>query len=149
MAPDQYDLSLTVYNDAAKFNLDRLDAVGVSGVRNVSIEGDIETTVSPTATAFFILPAGRAIPPRPASISPGQPGGVATRDYMPEQLGQRPGIQAVGFGSYTNSSGVVSAGIEVRPPRTPRNSWRRGLRSSRRARPMARTARRSASRSRI
>src|SRR6516162_239063 len=57
-AADQYDISLVTYNDMAKFNLARLDAAGVSGVRNVAVEGDVLTAVTPAAAAFFKLPSG-------------------------------------------------------------------------------------------
>ena len=38
---DQYDVSLVTWNDTAKFNLARLDAASVSGIRNVVVEGDV------------------------------------------------------------------------------------------------------------
>ncbi len=109
VAPDQYDLSTTVYNDAAKFNLDRLDAVGVSGVRNVSIEGDIVTIIGATAAAFFpgdASPAGVYLPSDAL-------GDVATRDYMPNGSVKSMSIQAIGFGSYTNGSGIVALGSKA------------------------------------
>ncbi len=105
-APDQYDLSLVVYNDAAKFNLDRLDAVGAAGVRNVAIEGDIVKNIGATAAAFFpgdSSPTGVYLPLDAL-------GDVATRDYMPDSSVNSRSIQAIGFGSFTNSSGVVSLG---------------------------------------
>ena len=61
-APDQFDLSLVTYNDAAKFNLARLDATGnsgVSGIRNVAVEGDILSTVTRR------LPRRSSAPTRP------------------------------------------------------------------------------------
>ena len=56
--PDQFDFSLVTYNDTAKFNLARLDSAtgttpGVSGIRNVAVEGDILTNVTPAASTFF------------------------------------------------------------------------------------------------
>ena len=44
--PDQFDLSLVSWNDAAKFNLARLDSTGISGIRNVAVEGDLLTAVA-------------------------------------------------------------------------------------------------------
>ena len=83
---DQYDFALITDNDVAKFNLARLDAVGVAGVRNVEVEGDLLTTITAAAQAFFGLAeqSGRRPPPvrqpgrrrgprlRPAQLDPGQ-----------------------------------------------------------------------------
>ena len=104
--PDQYDLSLVVYNDAAKFNLDRLDSVGASYLRNVAIEGNIVQNIGATASAFFpgdTSPTGVYLPGDAL-------GDVATRDYTPKGAIDAQSIQAVGFGSYTNSVGVVAVG---------------------------------------
>ncbi len=105
-ARDQDDLSLVVYNDAAKFNLDRLDASGPSYLRNVAIEGNIVQNIGTTASAFFpgdASPTGVYLPLDAL-------GDVATRDFMPKGAIAAQSIQAVGFGSYTNNSGVVAVG---------------------------------------
>ncbi len=108
-ALDQYDLSLVVFNDAAKFNLNRLDAVGAARIRNVAVEGDIVTNIGTAAAAFFpgdTTPAGVNLPLDDL-------GSVATRDYMPNGAITAHSIQAVGFGSHTNSSNVVEIGAKA------------------------------------
>ncbi len=108
---DQYDLSLVTYNDVAKFNLARLDAAGVSGVRNVAVEGDLLPAVTAGAASFFMLP-GNAIDATPAGVRLGQDvlAGVAVRDYAPNGFIQAAGIQAVAFGSHTRPDGRSEPG---------------------------------------
>ncbi len=115
-AADQYDLSLVTYNDAAKFNLARLDAAGVSGIRNVAIEGDLLTAVSAGAVNFFKLPAN-AIDNTPAGVRLGQDvlAGVAIRDYAPNGFIQAVSIQAVAFGSHTRPDGLIETGAAAHP----------------------------------
>jgi hypothetical protein len=90
-----------VWNDRAKFNLARLDAPGVSGVRNVAVEGDLLTSVSPTARAFFVLPGG-ATDASPAGVylPLDRLAGVAVRDFVPDRSIAAKSIQAVAFGSF-------------------------------------------------
>jgi len=108
-APDQFDLSLITYNDAAKFNLARLDATGnsgVSGIRNVAVEGDILTKVTAAASAFFApdsSPAGIYLPQDNLA-------GVGVRDYVPIQIIKAKSIQAVAFGSMTRNNGQLETG---------------------------------------
>jgi hypothetical protein len=108
-AADQYDLSLTTSRphppgqpaaDAAKFNLARLDAAGVSGIRNVDVEGDVLTKVSTQASAFFpgdTTAAGIRLPQDNLA-------GVGVRDYVPNASIQAASIQSVAFGSHTSTS---------------------------------------------
>ena len=105
-AKDQYDLSLVTYNDAAKFNLSRLDSAGISGVRNVAIEGDLLTSVTPQAAAFFTLPTG-AIDLTPAGIRLPQDNvaGVGIRDFVPDGYIQARSIQAIAFGAHSEQEG--------------------------------------------
>jgi hypothetical protein len=114
-APDQYDLSLVTYNDTAKFNLARLDAVGIAGVRNVAVEGDVLTAVSSQALGFFpgdTNAAGIRLPQDKLA-------GVGVRDNIHNSSIQAASIQAVAFGSYTNSTtkvtktGVASLGSDA------------------------------------
>jgi hypothetical protein len=96
-SPDQYDFALITDNDVAKFNLARLDANGVAGVRNVAVEGDLLITVTAAAQAFFGLASnqgGIALPSDNLA-------GVAIRDYAPPNSIQANSIQGVGFGSTT------------------------------------------------
>ncbi len=96
-APDQFDLSLVTYNDSAKFNLARLDATGnsgVSGIRNVAVEGDILSTITPAASSFFgadSSPAGVYLPHDNLA-------GVSVRGYVPLHSIAARSIQAVAFG---------------------------------------------------
>jgi hypothetical protein len=107
--PDQFDFSLVTYSDTAKFNLARLDATGnsgVSGIRNVAVEGDILTAVTPAAATFFAgdhSPAGIYLPEDNLA-------GVAVRDYAPSNIIAAKSIQAVAFGSTTGTSGRPETG---------------------------------------
>jgi hypothetical protein len=105
-ARDQYDLSLVTYSDTAKFNLARLDAAGIAGVRNVDVEGDVLTKVSTQASAFFpgdTTAAGVRLPQDNLA-------GVGVRDYVPNASIQAASIQSVAFGSHTKSNGQVGTG---------------------------------------
>ncbi|MGA2700304.1 MAG: hypothetical protein ABSH35_04325 [Isosphaeraceae bacterium] len=105
-APDQYDLSLETFNDVAKFNLARLDAVGISGVRNVDVEGNILTKVTSAASTFFApdsAPAGIYLPLDNVA-------GVGVRDYVPDHSIAAKSIQAVAFGSMTSYCGQIETG---------------------------------------
>jgi hypothetical protein len=105
-APDQYDLSLVVYSDTAKFNLARLDAAGVSGIRNVAVEGDLLTSVSQAAINFLggdNTPAGVRLPLDNLA-------GVGIRDYAPLGFIQAASIEAVAFGSTTDEQGNLVTG---------------------------------------
>lgn len=107
--PDQFDFSLITYNDAAKFNLARLDSAGVSGIRNVSIEGDLLTKVSPAASAFFApdsAPAGIYLPKDNLA-------GVGVRDHVSANSINAKSIQAVAFGSTTRYRGQVVTGAQA------------------------------------
>jgi hypothetical protein len=104
---DQYDLSLVTYNDAAKFNLARLAAAGVAGVRNVDVEGDVLTSVSSAASSFFAgdsTPAGIRLPQDNLA-------GVGVRDFTPNASIQAASIQAVAFGSHATANGLVVTGV--------------------------------------
>jgi hypothetical protein len=52
-AADQFDLSLVVDSASSRFNLARLDSLGLSGIGNVTVEGNILTSVASAAQAFF------------------------------------------------------------------------------------------------
>jgi hypothetical protein len=118
-APDQFDLSLVTYNDAAKFNLARLDAAGVSGIRNVAVEGDVLTAVTPQAAAFFQLPG-----PNGSTIADATPpgirlpldnlAGVGVRDFLPNNIVQAASIQAVAFGSHEEENGQIQTGAAAK-----------------------------------
>jgi hypothetical protein len=104
---NQFDFSLVTYNDAAKFNLARLDAVGISGIRNVAIEGDLLTAVTSGAAGFFKLPVTT-----PAGVRLGLDAlaGVAVRDYASNGYIQAKSIQAIAFGSHTRNDGKSETG---------------------------------------
>jgi hypothetical protein len=78
-AANQFDLSLVTDSATAKFNLARLDAIGVSGIGNVTVEGDILTSVSSQAKAYFpgdTNSAGIQLPQDKLA-------GVGVRDFIP------------------------------------------------------------------
>jgi hypothetical protein len=104
-AADQFDLSLVTYNDKAKFNLARLDAAGISGVRNVAIEGDVLKAVSPAAVTFLAdsTAAGVRLPLDKLAD-------VAVRDFLPAGFVQAKSIQGLAFGSYTSPNGSLATG---------------------------------------
>ena len=109
--PDQYDLSLITDNDVAKFNLAGLYANGASGVRNVAVEGDLLTTISPTAQTFVGLgnnAGGVRLPLDNVA-------GVEIRDYAPLADIQARSIQALAFGSTTRDTinHVVTGPLDV------------------------------------
>src|SRR5262249_7268813 len=117
-AADQYDISLVTYNDKAKFNLARLDAAGVSGVRNVAVEGDVLKAVSSQAARFSQAPGARG--PTVADSTPAgvrlpsdKLAGVAVRDYLPAGFVQAKSIQALAFGSYTASNKTIQTGASA------------------------------------
>ena len=99
---DQYDLSLNTYNDLAKFNLARLDSNGISGLRNVAIEGDLLPAVTslaegwfgPSLTQLVASSIGGVVLPLDALAD------VAVRDFAPQYRIQAKTIQAVAFGSF-------------------------------------------------
>ncbi len=98
--PNQFDLSLVVDSATAKFNLARLDAVGLSGIGNVAVEGDILTSVSSVASAYFSTdtnPAGVQLPLDNLA-------GVAVRDFIPS-------------GGYINAASIqgIAAGLVGTP----------------------------------
>ncbi len=114
-APDQFDLSLMVFSDVAKFNLARLDAGGVSGLRNVDVEGDLLTSVSSQAANFFIIGGTIAKPvldttPAGIRLPSDTLAGVGIRDFAPNGYIQAHSIQAVAFGSDRTSAGVLQTG---------------------------------------
>ena len=117
-AADQFDLSLTTYNDTAKFNLSRLDVAGatgsgatgsgVSGIRNVDVAGDILTSVTTLASAFFpgdTNLAGIRLPQDKLA-------GVGVRDFIPYGgYIKAASIQAISAGSIgrNNNQTVMGA----------------------------------------
>jgi hypothetical protein len=96
-SPDQYDFALITDNDVAKFNLARLDASGVAGVRNVEVEGDLLTTITAAAQSFLGLASNQGGVRLPSD----NVAGVEVRDYAPPDSIQTKSIQGVAFGSTT------------------------------------------------
>src|SRR5262249_28485737 len=114
-APDQFDLSLVTYDHAAKFNLARLDAAGVSGIRNVAVEGDVLTAVTAQAALFFQVPGphGFVQDATPAGIHLPMDdlAGVGVRDFVPNQAIQAHSIEAVAFGPHAEENGQIEPGV--------------------------------------
>ena len=96
-SPDQYDFALITDNDVAKFNLARLDASGVAGVRNVEVEGDLLLTITAAAQSFFGLASNQGGVRLPFDNI----AGVEVRDYAPPNSIQAKSMQGVAFGSTT------------------------------------------------
>ena len=109
--PDQFDLNLMTYNNVAKFNLARVDASGISGVRNVSVEGDLLTSVTSGAQAFIGLPTLQG----GVRLSLDDVAGVEIRDFAPQASIQAKSLQAVAFGSTlrTNLSYPITGTLVV------------------------------------
>src|SRR5262249_55439075 len=104
ISPDQYDLSLVTWSDAAQFNLARLDANtatnnGVSGIRNVDVEGSLLASVTPAAQSFFNLSSTQGGVRLPMD----RLAGVAVRDNAPVGGVTAKSIQGIAFGSLTSS----------------------------------------------
>ena len=113
-AADQFDLSTVVFQDGGKFNLDRLDAAGVAGIRNVAVEGDLVNTLSATAANFFRLPNGSPDPsPAGVYLPMDDLASVSVRDDVPDGSIDAAEIQAVAFGSFTNTQGQVVPGSQA------------------------------------
>ncbi|HEU5118265.1 MAG TPA: hypothetical protein VFT74_16725, partial [Isosphaeraceae bacterium] len=104
---DSYDLSLLTYNDLAKFNLARLDSLGPSGLANVTVEGDVLTSVSGAAAAFFSgdrTPAGIHLPQDDLI-------GIGVRDYAPSGgYLQARSLQGLAVGSLLDKKGSLETG---------------------------------------
>jgi hypothetical protein len=104
ISPDQYDLSLVTWSNAAQFNLARLDANtatnnGVSGIRNVDVEGSLLASVTPAAQSFFNLSSAQGGVRLPMDSL----AGVAVRDNAPVGSVTAKSIQGIAFGSLTSS----------------------------------------------
>jgi hypothetical protein len=110
-APDQYDLSLVAYSDTAQFNLARLDANGVAGVRNIAVEGNVLTGVTSTAANFFGLPAGAA---GGIHLPQDNLAGVGIADNATQGSIQAQSIQAVAMGSLTGPGGLIGRGSGIK-----------------------------------
>jgi hypothetical protein len=107
-APDQFDVSLVVWSDTAKFNLARLDANGVSGIRNVAVEGDVLQSVTPRAASFFVLPGG-SVDTTPAGVQLPQDNvaGVGVRDFLPAGFVYAASVQALAFGAFLEAGALA------------------------------------------
>ena len=113
-SPDQFDLSTVVFQDGASFNLDRLDASGISGIRNVAVEGSLVTTLSPAASNFFLLPDGSPDPsPAGVYLPADDLASVSVRDFAPNGSIVAQEIQAVAFGSFTSAGGAIEPGSQA------------------------------------
>jgi hypothetical protein len=100
--PDQYDLSVVAWSDSANFNLARLDASttinhGVSGIRNVDVEGNLLASVTTAAQSFFNLTSSQGGVRLPADSL----AGVEVRDNVRSGAVTAKSIQGIAFGSLT------------------------------------------------
>ena len=105
-APGQYDLSLVTWSDTQKFNLARVDSVNPSGIRDISVEGNLLTQISTEAQLFLGLPTtqGGVVLPQDALTS------VAVRDFAPPDSIDAQSVQAVAFGEYLQPNGTLAPG---------------------------------------
>ncbi len=111
-APDQFDVSLVTYSDTGKFNLARLDSTGnsgISGIRNVSVEGNLLNQVTAAAVAFF----GGDTSPGGVYLPGDKLASVSVRDTADAHTVAAKSIQAVAFGMLTTP--VVGKGM-LPPP---------------------------------
>lgn len=111
VVPVRFDLSLVTFSGTAKFNLALVYATGKSGIRNITVEGNILTKVSGPALAFFHLAAGShsgVVLPKD-SIA-----GVEVRDTLPVGVINVAGIEGVAFAILVNAQGVaVTVGSDL------------------------------------
>ncbi len=111
----QYDLSFDTWNDAAKYNLARLDVVNssggpaASGIRDVSVDGDVLNQVTPAGQAFLGLSTNQGGIRLPLDNL----AGVGIRDYAPQRAIQAASIQSVAFGSASQDNGKVIDGSQA------------------------------------
>ena len=109
-SPGQFDLSLVAFGASAKFNLAGLGAAGVSGIGNVSVEGDILDSTSSLATASF--------PGEENSVGIDLPfdhlAGVGVRDFIPAGgLIRAASIQGLSAGRIGRSDGSSVTGASA------------------------------------
>ena len=100
--PDQYDFNMMTYNNVAKFNLARLDSIGIAGVRNVTVEGNLLTSVTAAAQAFI----GGTNNPGGVRLTLDDVAGVEVRDFVPQASIQTKSIQGIAFGSTQRTSAL-------------------------------------------
>ncbi len=99
-SPDQFDLSLVTWSDNAGFNLARLDVSasinhGVSGIRNVDVEGSLLNSVTQAAQSFFNLSTAQGGVRLPQDTL----AGVEVRDNAQAGDVTAKSVQGIAFGS--------------------------------------------------
>ena len=108
-SPDQYDLSLVTWSDTAQFNLARLDASaninhGVSGIRNVDVEGSLQSSMTQEAQLFFNLStAGGGVRLPHDTLA-----GVEVRDNAQAGDVTAKSIQGIAFGSLRSGNTTLT-----------------------------------------
>jgi hypothetical protein len=102
-----FDLNLVTLGDAA-FNLARLDtpAQAASGVRDLSVEGSLLSTVTPAAASFLGLRTGS---PGGVILPLDKLGSVAVRDNVRSGTVAATSLQALAFGTLTSGTTTVQA----------------------------------------
>jgi hypothetical protein len=98
----RFDLSLVVYSATAKFNLARVDANGNSGISNVTVEGDILTSLTQAELNFLGLAAGSF---SGVVLPLDNITGVEVRDTLPTGQIHVAGIEGLAFGMLMGSNG--------------------------------------------
>ena len=113
-APDQFDLSTVALlstgatDPFTNFNVARIDSVGVSGLRNLAVEGSLLPGISLAAEGFFGDDTDNEM--GGVYLPKDDIAGIGIRDYAPENSIVAGEIQGVSFGSFTNAQGVVEPG---------------------------------------
>jgi len=122
-----FDLNLATYNynpatgtftshsSLNKFDLMRLDASSgtAANAHDITVEGDLITTVTAAPLVFFGLPAGT---PGGVRLPLDNLGDVVARDYAAPASIQAASIQADGFGQYLSGGQIVSNTDTSLPP---------------------------------
>jgi hypothetical protein len=108
-SPDQYDVSLVTWSNTAQFNLARLDANsnanhGVTGIRNVDIEGSLLASVTGGAETFFGLSSTQG----GVRLSQDTLASVAVRDNAQAGSVAAKSIQGIAFGSLQSGSTTLT-----------------------------------------
>jgi len=101
-ATTRFNLVLAAHSATAKFNLARVEAVDASGISNITVDGDILTTISQAARDYLGLSADA----RSGIHLPGESiTGVSVRDTLPIGYINVGGIQGLAFGFLVNQNG--------------------------------------------
>ena len=103
-----FDLNLST-SSSSEFDLAYVDAVGSSGIRNISVQGDLLTSLTAAQSEMLGLPVGT---PGGVNLPADHLGGLAVADNITQGTVTAASIQALAMGSLTTDQGVI-AGTSV------------------------------------